>query len=346
MAAPPHRPPPQGPPPLAHQRLPGFQGYSARFSPFFESKLAVASAANYGIVGNGRLWILDLATQPGAAVPDRYFDTQDGLYDVAWSEQHERQLVTASGDGSLKLWDSALRDPHPVMHWQEHGREVFSVSWNMVTKDSFVSASWDRTIKLWNPAHQTSLLTLAGHADCVYAAVHHPRQATLVASGSADRTLRLWDTRNGTNVATAAFAHAHDVLSLDWDKYRPTVLYSGSADKDVKVWDTRRLDVAVATLAGHAFPVRRVAACPHRAGRVASVGYDMTARVWDTDLAALPPDHLGNEAMANVGAIPAGQVWQSDVHSEFVMGVDWALFRPGELATTSWDGTVCVHRIP
>jgi WD40 repeat protein len=38
---------------------------------------------------------------------DRY-DTQDGLYDVAWSEIHENQLVTASGDGSLRLWDIML----------------------------------------------------------------------------------------------------------------------------------------------------------------------------------------------------------------------------------------------
>jgi WD40 repeat protein len=36
------------------------------------------------------------------------FDSQDGLYDVAWSEIHENQLATASGDGSIKLWDVML----------------------------------------------------------------------------------------------------------------------------------------------------------------------------------------------------------------------------------------------
>ena len=36
------------------------------------------------------------------------YDTQDGLYDVAWSEIHENQLVTASGDGSIRLWDVML----------------------------------------------------------------------------------------------------------------------------------------------------------------------------------------------------------------------------------------------
>jgi peroxin-7 len=36
------------------------------------------------------------------------YETQDGLYDLAWSEVHESQIITASGDGSLKLWDVTL----------------------------------------------------------------------------------------------------------------------------------------------------------------------------------------------------------------------------------------------
>jgi WD40 repeat protein len=31
-----------------------------------------------------------------------------GLYDLAWSEVHQNQIVTGSGDGSLKLWDITL----------------------------------------------------------------------------------------------------------------------------------------------------------------------------------------------------------------------------------------------
>lgn len=38
----------------------GFNGYAVKYSPFFDSKLAVATAANYGLVGNGRLYILNL----------------------------------------------------------------------------------------------------------------------------------------------------------------------------------------------------------------------------------------------------------------------------------------------
>lgn len=36
------------------------------------------------------------------------YDTQDGLYDVAWSEVNENQLIVSSGDGSIKMWDTTL----------------------------------------------------------------------------------------------------------------------------------------------------------------------------------------------------------------------------------------------
>jgi len=77
----------------------------------------------------------------------RRFDTQDSLYDTAWSEAHENQIVVACGDGSVKLFDIALNN-FPVQSWQEHNREVYSVSWNLVSKDTFASSSWDGTIKI------------------------------------------------------------------------------------------------------------------------------------------------------------------------------------------------------
>ncbi len=75
------------------------------------------------------------------------FDTQDSLYDLAWSETHENQVVVAAGDGSIKLFDIALNE-FPVQSWQEHNREVFAVHWNLVAKDTFCSSSWDGTIKI------------------------------------------------------------------------------------------------------------------------------------------------------------------------------------------------------
>ena len=53
------------------------------------------------------------------------FDTADGLYDCAWSEDNENILVSASGDGSIKVWDlHAPPAANPLRSFEEHSREV------------------------------------------------------------------------------------------------------------------------------------------------------------------------------------------------------------------------------
>lgn len=69
------------------------------------------------------------------------------MYDLAWSEINENQLLVACGDGSVKLFDMGV-DTYPVMNYHEHKREAFSVFWNQTTKDTFVTSSWDGTVKI------------------------------------------------------------------------------------------------------------------------------------------------------------------------------------------------------
>lgn len=41
-------------------RTQGFNGSAVKYSPFFDNRLAVAASANFGLVGNGRLFVLEL----------------------------------------------------------------------------------------------------------------------------------------------------------------------------------------------------------------------------------------------------------------------------------------------
>ena len=53
------------------------------------------------------------------------YESQDALYDVAWSETHENQIVAGSGDGSVKLWDIMLNvslPPRLVLRYMADSR--------------------------------------------------------------------------------------------------------------------------------------------------------------------------------------------------------------------------------
>ena len=54
--------PPTAPPLTLH--TPGFAHYGLAWSPFHDGRLAVASAANFGLVGNGRLHCASLGPGP------------------------------------------------------------------------------------------------------------------------------------------------------------------------------------------------------------------------------------------------------------------------------------------
>ncbi|KAK0214808.1 WD40-repeat-containing domain protein [Armillaria fumosa] len=334
-----------GPP--AVLQTPGFAHYSLAWSPFHNTRLALASSANFGLVGNGRLHITNCEQcLPGrATLTLASFETQDGLYDVAWSEVHENQLVTASGDGSLRLWDVMLHS-FAIASWQEHTREVFSVDWSNLQKDTFASSSWDGTVKLWTPERPRSVATLQAHHACVYQALWSPHQPSVLATCSTDGTVKIFDVRApgyapSTNAFTAPLAAAaltvpvsgSEVLSLDWNKYRPFVLATGGVDKAVRVWDCRMVKMGEGggavggacevMLAGHEYAVRKVQWSPHSPDVLASGSYDMTCRVW------------------NKGRL----VYIHDPHTEFVVGCGWSLYDEGVLATCAWDSRLNVFRI-
>ncbi|SPO32640.1 related to PEX7 - peroxisomal import protein, peroxin [Ustilago trichophora] len=341
-------------PPLARVRTPGFAGYGLAWSPFFDRRLAVASSANYGLVGNGRLHILSLAPNSTPLNPnlvvEKVFDTQDGLYDLAFSEAHENQLVTASGDGSIKLWDCALQD-HPIRNWAEHNREVFCVDWNNINKDLFASSSWDASVRIWHPERPTSLRAITtAHTGCVYACGFSPHSPDLLATACGDGHLRMFDLRQGAGQASVTVPVGGEVLCLDWNKYRPMTIATGSTDRVIKTWDLRNalnkppggvaapveLGTPMAAILGHEYAIRKVAYSPHSPQLLASASYDMTARVWDTDAAALngPPGSMQQPSPA-----PAGSSMRKihDAHTEFVVGVAWSLFQEGLVASTAWD---------
>tara|TARA_B110001452_G_C15228052_1_gene425559 strand:+ start:1454 stop:2473 length:1020 start_codon:yes stop_codon:yes gene_type:complete len=315
------------PPPPAAFDL-GFAGCSIRSSPFHAGRLAVAAAANFGIVGNGKLAVL--AAGPAGLQPECELATNDGLYDCAWSETHEHQIIGACGDGSVKLWDlHAQSDGRPLASVQEHTAEASGVDWNLVRKDCFASCSWDNTVRVWDPERMAPLMTLAEHTFCVYECKWAPRNAERLLSASGDRTVKLWEPRAGPNALLTVVAGEQEILSVDWNKYDENCFATGGVDKTVRLWDLRAPHTPVQSLAAHTFAVRRVRFCPHSASQLLSASYDMSVCLWDvvTTQATQRP------------------LRQYNHHTEFVVGLEWSLFDEGVVASCGWDNWLHVwHR--
>lgn len=157
----------------------------------------------------------------------------------------------------------------------------------------------------WSPERARSLMSLQAHHACVYQALFSPHQPDLLATCSTDGTLKIFDlrapayvnsgpnTNTFTNPMTASVltipASGTEVLSLDWNKYRPMVLASAGVDKVAKVWDCRMVKtgevgqvggICETQLLGHEYAVRKVQWSPHRPDVLATASYDMTCRVY------------------------------------------------------------------
>lgn len=52
-------------------RTQGYNPYAVKYSPYYDSRIAVATSANFGIVGNGRVFTLGLTAQ-GVQVEKTY----------------------------------------------------------------------------------------------------------------------------------------------------------------------------------------------------------------------------------------------------------------------------------
>ncbi|KAF7803324.1 peroxisome biogenesis protein 7 [Senna tora] len=274
-----------------------FNGYSVKFSPFYENRVAVATAQNFGILGNGRVHVLDLSPNPGQPISELVaYDTADGVYDVAWSESHDSLLVAAIADGSVKLYDLALPPTsNPIRSFHEHTREVHSADYNPIRRDSFLTSSWDDTVKLWTMDRPTSVRTFKEHVYCVYSSVWNPRHGDVFASASGDCTVRIWDVREPGSTMILP-AHEFEILSCDWNKYDDCIIATASVDKSIKVWDVRNSRVPITVLNGHGYAVRRdalVSRYDHHSefavgvdmsvlveGLMASTGWDELVYVW------------------------------------------------------------------
>jgi WD40 repeat protein len=184
-----------------------------------------------------------------------------------------KTFVSASEDGTLKLWDA------------ETGKEMRTFTGHKAPINScafspdgtrLVSASDDHTLKLWDAASGKEMRTLTGHKSYVRGCAFSPDGTRLV-SASRDKTLKLWDVASGKDLRTFT-GHKNYVLgcAFSLDGIR---LVSASEDKTLKLWDAAS-GKELRTFTGHKDYVRSCAFSPDGM-RLVSASDDQTLKLWD-----------------------------------------------------------------
>ena len=90
-------------------RTQGFNGYSVKYSPFFDSRIAVATSANFGLVGNGRLYILGLTAN--GIVAEKWCV---GLLAPSYFSNIFRMLTSPTLGSTPKIPSSTAPGPNPT----------------------------------------------------------------------------------------------------------------------------------------------------------------------------------------------------------------------------------------
>ena len=174
------------------------------------------------------------------------------IYYCCFRPSGGKQFVSASKDGSLKLWNVNSIDPIKEVRkaHESKAHESKVLSCDVSSDGSLVCSTSDHVkknicpIKIWSASTLKHKSSLKGHLEKIYCAQFIGGPSKL-ASASCDKTTRVWDVDK--EKATAKLTgHKENIFSLCVSD-NGRMLATGADDKTIKLWDLRT-NTAVQTL--------------------------------------------------------------------------------------------------
>lgn len=185
-------------------------------------------------------------------------------------------VLTASDDGTLKLWDAESADVIRTFsgHTGAVNAAVFSPDGTLA-----LSASDDGTARLWNVQSGEELVRYTGHVEPVLTA-RFSEDGSLIVSAGADDRARVWNRESGEQLHELS-GHTAQVNAAAFSPgTNPSRVVTASDDGTVKLWDLET-QKEILTLDGHTREVTSVAFSPD--GRsVLTSSQDGRAILWLT----------------------------------------------------------------
>jgi len=183
------------------------------------------------------------------------------------------RVVTASGDGTARIWNAATSQSIAIL--RGHTDMVWAASFSP-DDTRVVTASRDGTARIWSASTGQPIATLTGHRDMVLAASFSP-DSTRVVTASRDGTARIWNSATGEPIATLT-RHKDVVRAASFSPDGARVV-TASDDRTARIWNAATSQ-PIATLSGHTEAVLAASFSPDGT-RVVTASWDGTARIWN-----------------------------------------------------------------
>ena len=245
--------------------------------------------------GGAVLRLVDMKTGKVAA----NLEGHDGLITGAAFASEGKSLVSASLDGTVRIWDVATGLETASLSASE---QVMSLAVSHDGKRAATS-SRDGVIQQWDIASGKELLRLQDSAGGARGLAYDGRSRWLAAGGN-DGRVSVWQ------LATKLLIRRHDaggrIFAVAFDDERDRLISAG--DREVRVW---RGHSTSRPSSGHASVVHDARLSPD-AALVASAGADGTVRLWRRETGKLEAVLSGHrDQVRRVSFHPAGELLAS-----------------------------------
>ncbi|KAJ0400802.1 hypothetical protein ATCC90586_008089 [Pythium insidiosum] len=256
------------------------------------------------------------------------------------------RLFSASGDGTVKIWDvrhaltelsqdmldyvgETTNDGHPAM-----------TSFFSITTGENTNSSASRLDLGLSPPGSECIATLGpGHGD-IYSVNLHPSE-THVVTGGYDQTVRLFDITTGSNIKTFR-GHVASVCDVQFNRHA-NLLVSGSKDGTIRLWDILS-GLCVHTLRQTLGEVTSVSLASN--GFLLLTGSrNNSNRLWDMRMLSAPRVQFGGGSSGSSGFSGGSSAYGGKLlerlagHQGVTYNAKWHE-RQALMASSSHDGTV------
>ena len=249
--------------------------------------------AKDGRVAEGMLWMnLALANTPHDETERRRVLLTNlnrwraGLYNLRERLDHKgrvvafafrpgdgRRIVTASHDGSARLWDTGTGQP--VGDAMTHSDFVFAVAFRPDGR-RVATGSRDGTARLWDAETGLPVGTVMRHEGSVSTLAFSPDGKRIATGSPDDKTARIWDAETGAPLSPP-LEHQGDVDGVVFSPDGKRLATFGR--KFVRLWDAETGKADPRTFTDDVY-VRAVAFRPD-GKMLATAGYEKVVKLWD-----------------------------------------------------------------